>query len=302
MAYFLKDDPEGNRISQTDSKGTTHYLIDTVSALPRVLSRTLPDGSTTYYIYGVGLAYQINSGGTTHTYHYDHLGNTIALTDDDGEVTDRWEYSPYGIVTHREGSTDTPFQYSGQHGVMTDSNGLIHMRARYYNPTIRRFINADPIGFEGGTNWYLYANGNPVMYVDPSGNVAFLIAPLISGLVGFTADVAIQVALGEGTLTERLSNVNYAESALTGLASATGFTGLSAISKIKDARKASRILNRVANKRIPPKTFSKSLREDIAFANKNKDNIAKVLITNSALQTVKRFDNFKFNNKNHPNK
>ena len=162
-------DPEGNRISQTDSKGTTHYLIDTVSALPRVLSRTLPDGSTTYYIYGVGLAYQINSGGTTHTYHYDHLGNTIALTDDDGEVTDRWEYSPYGIVTHREGSTDTPFQYSGQHGVMTDSNGLIHMRARYYNPIIRRFINADPIGFAGGTNWYLYANGNPIMYVDPSG-------------------------------------------------------------------------------------------------------------------------------------
>ena len=102
-------DAEGNRISQTDTNGTTYYLIDTVSALPRVLSRTLPDGSTTHYIYGVCLAYQINSDGSTHTHHYDHLGNTIAITDDQGEVTDRIEYSPYGIVTHREGTTDTPF-------------------------------------------------------------------------------------------------------------------------------------------------------------------------------------------------
>ncbi len=45
------------------------------------------------------------------------------------------------------------------------------MRARYYHPKIRRFLNADPIGFEGGTNWYLFADGNPVQFVDPSGNV-----------------------------------------------------------------------------------------------------------------------------------
>ena len=88
--------------------------IDPVSALPRVLSRTQADGSTTHYIYGVGIAYQINSDGSTHTHHYDHLGNTIALTDDDRAVTDRIQYSPYGIVTHREGTTDTPFLYSGQ--------------------------------------------------------------------------------------------------------------------------------------------------------------------------------------------
>ena len=43
------------------------------------------------------------------------------------------------------------------------------MRARYYNPLIRRFINADPIGFDGGLNWYAYAEGNPVSLVDPFG-------------------------------------------------------------------------------------------------------------------------------------
>ncbi|MBV6501901.1 MAG: hypothetical protein CJBNEKGG_04442 [Prosthecobacter sp.] len=63
----------------------------------------------------------------------------------------------------------TPYLYSGAHGVQTDPTGLIHMRARYYHPGIRRFINQDPIGFAGGMNWYAYANGNPIMNSDPSG-------------------------------------------------------------------------------------------------------------------------------------
>ena len=107
-------------------------------------------------------------------------GSTIALTDASGAVTDRVVYSPYGTVTHRTGSTDTPYLYVGQLGVMTEPNGLLYMRARYYSPELRRFINADPIGFAGGMNWYQYANGNPISYVDPSGNVAWLLAaPLV---------------------------------------------------------------------------------------------------------------------------
>ncbi len=43
------------------------------------------------------------------------------------------------------------------------------MRARYYHPGIRRFINQDPIGFDGGLNWYAYAEGNPVSALDPFG-------------------------------------------------------------------------------------------------------------------------------------
>ena len=43
------------------------------------------------------------------------------------------------------------------------------MRARYYNPRIMRFLNADPIGFGGGSNWYAAFNGNPLSFMDPSG-------------------------------------------------------------------------------------------------------------------------------------
>lgn len=63
----------------------------------------------------------------------------------------------------------TPYLFGGGHGVMTDPTGLVHMRARYYHPGLRRFVNPDPIGFAGGMNWYGYAAGSPVMMVDPSG-------------------------------------------------------------------------------------------------------------------------------------
>jgi RHS repeat-associated protein len=67
------------------------------------------------------------------------------------------------------GTTDTPFLFNGRYGVQTDANGLLYMRARYYNPYISRFINADPSGFNGGLNFYAFADGNPISEVDPFG-------------------------------------------------------------------------------------------------------------------------------------
>jgi len=122
-------------------------------------------GVTNYYVYGNGLLYEDDETATTTTtayYHFDIRGSTVALTDGNGNPTDAIEYSPYGMTTYRAGTTDTPFLYNGQFGVQTDPNGLLYMRARYYNPYISRFINADPSGFAGGLNFYLFCNNNPV--------------------------------------------------------------------------------------------------------------------------------------------
>ena len=58
-------------------------------------------------------------------------------------------------------------------GVITDANGLYYMRARYYNPDIKRFVNADILAgsiTDGRTlNRYAYVNGNPISFVDPFG-------------------------------------------------------------------------------------------------------------------------------------
>jgi RHS repeat-associated protein len=129
-------------------------------------------GVTNYYIYGAGLLYEIDETPTTTNtafYHYDCRGSTVTLTDGSGNPTDTIEYSSYGTTTYRAGTTDTPFLYNGQFGVQTDPNGLLFMRARYYNPYISRFLNPDPSGFAGGLNFYVFANGNPVSETDPFG-------------------------------------------------------------------------------------------------------------------------------------
>ena len=60
-------------------------------------------------------------------------GSTVALTDETGIVTERFQYSPYGLFVGGDAST-TPFLFNGKYGVMTDGNGLYYMRDRYHNP------------------------------------------------------------------------------------------------------------------------------------------------------------------------
>jgi RHS repeat-associated protein len=66
-------------------------------------------------------------------------------------------------------SIGNSFKYVGQFGVMTDAKDLFYMRARYYMPSIGRFINKDPIGLAGGLNMYSYVGGNPTNLIDPTG-------------------------------------------------------------------------------------------------------------------------------------
>ncbi|MGG1442446.1 RHS repeat-associated core domain-containing protein [Brevibacillus laterosporus] len=56
---------------------------------------------------------------------------------------------------------------------VTDPNGLYYMRARYYHPRLKRFLNRDILPgdvIEGQTfNRFAYVNGDPVGFIDPLG-------------------------------------------------------------------------------------------------------------------------------------
>lgn len=165
-------DPENQRIGVKENDQLTSYILNPHAIFSQVLIKTDHLGSQTFYVYGLGLTGQ-EENGVYRTYHYDHRGSTIALTDENGSVTDRFHYGPYGELSKHEGSTLTPFLFNGGYGVMTDANGLYHMRARYYNPQSRRFINKDVLLgniLDGQSlNRYAYANGQPISYVDPFG-------------------------------------------------------------------------------------------------------------------------------------
>lgn len=87
-------------------------------------------------------------------------------------LTHEFAYSTYGELTLGDYG-EIRFLYNGQYGVMIDENGLYYMRARYYNPEIRCFINQDiltgTIENSQSLNRYAYCQGNPVNYMDPFG-------------------------------------------------------------------------------------------------------------------------------------
>jgi RHS repeat-associated protein len=163
------NDAEGVRRTITSSTGTTRDVTVPNASMSRLLIRHHPDGSKTHYVYCLGLLYEVNQAEQPQTHHYDQVGSTILRSDDTGKVIASAEYSAYGICYWKQGDMATPFLYNGQAGVQTGPNGLLHMRARYYSPYLMRFLNADPIGFSGGLNWFAYADGNPISLSDPFG-------------------------------------------------------------------------------------------------------------------------------------
>ena len=94
----------------------------------------------------------------------------LALTDSTGNIQTRYTYDPYGNTTTTGQGSTNPFQYTGREN---DGAGLYYYRARYYSTTHQRFISSDPIGLDGGLNTYLYANANPLRFIDPDGHLGW---------------------------------------------------------------------------------------------------------------------------------
>ena len=161
------------RIAKEDAGGKTSYVYGIMGESGILLEAAGDNGKTVKYVYGAGALISQESSDGTGYYHYDLRGSTVALTDETGTITDRYQYDVYGQVSHTEGDSTTPFLYNGRDGVMTDGNGLLYMRARYYSPELKRFINADvlqgKIGDSDTLNRYAYVEGNPVSMVDPFG-------------------------------------------------------------------------------------------------------------------------------------
>ncbi|MCX7397485.1 MAG: DUF3238 domain-containing protein [Planctomycetales bacterium] len=109
-----------------------------------------------------------NRNGVTSYYHYDGRGDTVALTDDSGDVTDTKEYDAWGNVIASTGSTVTPYLFVGRQGYRTGSEG-IYVRARLYQPKTMRWSSPDPVVPWISSKQYTYSSGCAVACIDPSG-------------------------------------------------------------------------------------------------------------------------------------
>ena len=133
---------------------------------PLGIGNVLSDSkSGAQYIYGNGLEARVINGKMSY-YVTDVRGSVVAIVDENGNITHKYQYDEFGKVTMKKEADYNPFQYVGKYGVMALNNHLYYMRARHYDPTIGRFLSEDPIW---STNLYPYADNNPIMGIDPEG-------------------------------------------------------------------------------------------------------------------------------------
>lgn len=113
------------------------------------------------YIRGAGLI-KSDKGGW---YLFNAHGDVVQLTDGSGNVIHTYDYDAFGNEKDADGNDSNPFRYCGEY--YDDETGDVYLRARYYDPEVGRFGSEDPM-FDG-INWYVYGNGNPVFFKDPTG-------------------------------------------------------------------------------------------------------------------------------------
>ncbi len=104
-----------------------------------------------------------------------------------GEVAQRLDYDPFGIVTYDSSPGFQPFGFAG--GLYDPDTRLVRFGARDYDAEIGRWTAKDPVLFEAGlTNLYSYPLADAVNWLDPDGRVAL---PLVAILAGGAAGAAV---------------------------------------------------------------------------------------------------------------
>ncbi|OEC01259.1 hypothetical protein GY31_13200 [Lysinibacillus sphaericus] len=196
-------DEKGRRIYSKDSNGPIYYTYDGDSN--RVLYEK--DSSTfavKSYVYDDnGFPLMMIYKGVPYHYLTNYRGDVLGMTDESGKLVASYTYDAWGNILTQSGTDDmdsiNPYRYAGYR--YDEDTKHYYLMARYYNPDTGSFLSLDPVGGDSENpslmNGYSYANNNPMMNVDPDGDIAFLLPLLVSaletGLVVLTSWVAKNV-------------------------------------------------------------------------------------------------------------
>lgn len=168
-------DALGARRTRTDQDGTRSY--DWNYLLERPAAGIEHADAARYYVHTPAgeLLHRIDADSSRHFFHFDERGNTVLITDEQGEPEAGYAYTPYGRLAGSTGELQNAFTFGGRYGVMQEG-ALYQMHHRFYDGETRRFLSPDPARYDPSNqfdpislNPYQYAFLNPMRYVDPMG-------------------------------------------------------------------------------------------------------------------------------------
>lgn len=163
LSASFQYDAFGRRVGRSVNGNQVNYLYNGLNTVQE-LSGTTP---TANLLTGnVDEVFTRSDSKGTETMLADGLNSTLAILDPAGAVKTQYTYEPFGQTTSAGVSSSNDAQYTGR---QNDGTGLYFNRARYYSPTLQRFISEDPIEFAGGLNLYAYVENDPLGATDPTG-------------------------------------------------------------------------------------------------------------------------------------
>ncbi len=163
-------DAEGLRTGKTVNGEKTIYVWDGEQV---VMELSKGGAVQKRYIRGNDLVYADKGENTEKTYYVtDMHGNVVQLLDESGNVTKTYEYDSFGNEVKPEKKDENPYRYCGEY--YDKETEEVYLRARYYQPSVGRFITRDTYTGESdeslSLHLYTYCENDSVNAWDPSGH------------------------------------------------------------------------------------------------------------------------------------
>ncbi len=188
-------DPDGIRTSKTVNGTTTKYHVMNGT----LLGQTKGSDTIVFLYDEKANRYGFDYNGTKYYYIFNVQGDVIGILNQAGQKIVSYTYDPWGKLLSIGGPQAgtigqlNPIRYRSYY--YDTETGFYYLQSRYYDPTVRRFLNPDTLILEDAKiDLISYCKNNPVNYVDPSGNVVFYYGWSVSGSLGYHGEAAIVMA------------------------------------------------------------------------------------------------------------
>ncbi|MBQ3288657.1 MAG: RHS repeat-associated core domain-containing protein [Kiritimatiellae bacterium] len=127
---------------------------------------------------GVGGLLYVKRSGTIYVPHADAMGNILRYTDTAGNVVAAYTYDAFGKTISAIGSLAHLFRHRFSTKYYDVETGLYYFGYRFCSPSLKRWLNRDPIEEEGGVNLYGFCRNNAITSFDNDGRAYFAYRPL----------------------------------------------------------------------------------------------------------------------------